>query len=50
LDGGSARRKTATYTRKYKHRINADRHPCLEWDIMMWPKKNTKTQFMSGAP
>jgi hypothetical protein len=29
LDGGSARRKAATYTGQHKHRINADRHPCL---------------------
>jgi hypothetical protein len=33
LDGGSARPKAATYTQdSTKHRINAHRHPCLEWD------------------
>jgi hypothetical protein len=31
LDGGSARRKPATYTQQHKHRINAQRHPFLEW-------------------
>jgi hypothetical protein len=31
-DGGSACRKAAAYTGQHKHRINADRHPCLEWD------------------
>jgi hypothetical protein len=29
---GSTRRKAATYTEQRKHRINADKHPCLEWD------------------
>jgi hypothetical protein len=29
LDGWSARRKAATYTVQHKHRINADKHPCL---------------------
>jgi hypothetical protein len=24
--------KAATYTGQHKRRINADRHPCLEWD------------------
>jgi hypothetical protein len=32
LDGGSARRKAATYTQNNTNRINAHRHPCLEWD------------------
>jgi hypothetical protein len=32
LDGGSARRKAATYTEQHRHRINAHRHPCHEWD------------------
>jgi hypothetical protein len=30
LDGGSARRKAATYTGQHKHRINADRQPYPE--------------------
>jgi hypothetical protein len=29
LDQWSARRKAATYTGQHKHRINADKHPCL---------------------
>jgi hypothetical protein len=29
-DEGSARHKAATYTGHHKHRINADKHPCLE--------------------
>jgi hypothetical protein len=32
LDGGSARRKAATYKQNNTNRINANRHPCLEWD------------------
>jgi hypothetical protein len=32
LARGSARRKAATYIGQHKHRINADRHPCLEYD------------------
>jgi hypothetical protein len=32
VDGGSARRKAATYTEINTNRINAHRHPCLEWD------------------
>jgi hypothetical protein len=32
FDGGSARRKAATYIRQHKHRINAHRHLCLERD------------------
>jgi hypothetical protein len=31
LDGGSARRRAATYTQNSTNRINARRHPCLEW-------------------
>jgi hypothetical protein len=31
LDGGTARRKAATYTQNNTNRINAHRHPCLEW-------------------
>jgi hypothetical protein len=27
-----SRRKAATYTGQHKHRIIADKHPCLEWD------------------
>jgi hypothetical protein len=33
LDGGSARHKALyLYTERQKRRINAHRHPCLEWD------------------
>jgi hypothetical protein len=32
LDGGSARRKAATYTGLYKHGINAEIRSCLGWD------------------
>jgi hypothetical protein len=32
LDGGSARRKAATYTQNNTNRINAHRHTCLGWD------------------
>jgi hypothetical protein len=32
LGRGSARRKAATYTGQHKHKINADKYPCLEWD------------------
>jgi hypothetical protein len=42
LDGGSARRKASTYTRQHKHRINAHRHPYLEWD------SNPRFQCSSG--
>jgi hypothetical protein len=30
--GDHLRRKAATQTGQQKHRRNADRHPCLEWD------------------
>jgi hypothetical protein len=42
LDGGSARRKSTTYTGQHKHIINAGRHPCLEWD------SNPQSQCWSG--
>jgi hypothetical protein len=42
LDGGSARRKAATYIEHDKHRINAHRHPYLEWDL------NPRPQCSSG--
>jgi hypothetical protein len=32
LDGGSACHKAATYTENNTNRINAYRHPCLEWN------------------
>jgi hypothetical protein len=32
LNGGSARRKAATYTQNNTNSINAHRHPCLDWD------------------
>jgi hypothetical protein len=32
LRRGISRRKAATYTGQQKHIINAQRHPCLEWD------------------
>jgi hypothetical protein len=35
-------RKTATYTGQHKHKINADRPLCLEWD------SNTRSQCSSG--
>jgi hypothetical protein len=41
LDGGSARRKAATCTQN--NRINAHRHPCLEWDT------NPRSQGSSGG-
>jgi hypothetical protein len=36
LAGGSARHKAATYTQHNTNRINAHRHPCLEWDSNPW--------------
>jgi hypothetical protein len=42
LDGGSGRHKAATYTGQHKYRINAHKHPCLEWD---W---NPRSQRSSG--
>jgi hypothetical protein len=42
LDRQSARRKAATNTGQYKHRINANKHPCLEWD------SNPRSQHSSG--
>jgi hypothetical protein len=33
LSGWSARRKAATYTGQHKRTINANTHPCLEWDL-----------------
>jgi hypothetical protein len=42
FDRGSARRKTATHKWEHKHRINAHRHPCLEWG------SNPRTQFRVG--
>jgi hypothetical protein len=42
LDGGSAGLKGATYTGQHKHRINADRRPCLEWD------SNLRSQCLNG--
>jgi hypothetical protein len=38
MGGGSARRKPATYTGKQKHRINAGKYPCLEWDSNLRPQ------------
>jgi hypothetical protein len=32
LTGDQPVAKPLSYTGKHKHRINADRHPCLEWD------------------
>jgi hypothetical protein len=42
LDGGSARRKAATYIWQHKHRINVRRHTCLERD------SNLRSQCSSG--
>jgi hypothetical protein len=39
LDGGSARRKAATYTEQHKHRI--DKYLCLQWD------SNPRSQCLS---
>jgi hypothetical protein len=36
--GGSGRRKAATYTGEHKHRKNAEKHPCLEWDSKTRPQ------------
>jgi hypothetical protein len=41
LEGGSACRKAATYTQNNTNRINAHRHPCLEWD------SNLRSQYSS---
>jgi hypothetical protein len=44
---GSARRKAATYTGQHRHRINAHRHPCLEWDSKPRSQRSSKRrQFM----
>jgi hypothetical protein len=29
-----------THTEQHKHRINAHRHPCLEWDSNIWSKNS----------
>jgi hypothetical protein len=42
LGGGLALRKTAIYTGQQKHRINAGKHPCLEWD------SNPRPQCLKG--
>jgi hypothetical protein len=42
LGRGISPRNAATYTGKHKHRINAHRHPCLEWD------SNPQSQCLSG--
>jgi hypothetical protein len=39
---GISRRKAATYTWQHKHKINAHRHPSLEWD------SNPRSQCSSG--
>jgi hypothetical protein len=38
LGRGSGRRRAAIYTGQHKHRINPDRHPCLECDSNPWPQ------------
>jgi hypothetical protein len=40
LGGGSVRRYL--HTEQHKHRINADKHPCLEWDSI------PRSQWSSG--
>jgi hypothetical protein len=32
---------------KYKHRINAHRHPCLEWDSNPYPRKELLIKKLS---
>jgi hypothetical protein len=44
LDGGSARRKAATYTQNNTNGINAHRHPCLEWDSKPRPQLFERTK------
>jgi hypothetical protein len=39
LDGGSDRRKAATYTGQHKHIIKAHRLQCLEWDSNTRPQR-----------
>jgi hypothetical protein len=47
LDGGSARRKISTYTKQHKHRINAHKHPFLEWDSNpRLQRSSERRQFM----
>jgi hypothetical protein len=29
------------HTGQYKHRINAHKHPCLEWDPNTWPQRSS---------
>jgi hypothetical protein len=39
--------KAAIYTGQHKHRINADRQPCLEWDSNSRSKRSSeRRQFM----
>jgi hypothetical protein len=47
LDGGSARRKAATYTQNNTNTINAHRHPCPEWDSNSQSQRSSeRTHFM----
>jgi hypothetical protein len=48
LGGGSARRKASVYTQNNTNRINAQRHPCLEWDSNPRAQRSSeRRQFMS---
>jgi hypothetical protein len=36
------------HTEQHKHRINADKHPCLEWDSNTWSQRSSgRRRFMS---
>jgi hypothetical protein len=49
LEGGSARRKTATYTGQHEHRINAQRYSCLVRDCNPRPPAFHSAATMIGS-
>jgi hypothetical protein len=46
LDGGSARRMAATYAGQHKQGINADKHPCLEWNSNPRPQRSSERRHL----
>jgi hypothetical protein len=49
MDGGSVRRKAATYTQNNTDRIKAHRHPCLEWDAMPMFERSKRVHALDRA-
>lgn len=48
VEGWSACRMAVIYIRQYKHRRNADRHWCPEWDSNQWPPVLERATTLRG--